>query len=508
MHLFHEICKNFTYIVPAVQASFPDSPPSQGDPLMTTHFRTFCRLSLRHFSTSPTFSSLNLHPSLISALPSLSLTTPTPIQQRAAPPLLTRSSALIAAETGVGKTLAYLLPLVSNLKASDTAPHLLIQPPLNRPRLLILVPTRELAYQTFSVAKSLAHVAKFRVRIAVGGMARGEKRRVREGGVVDVLVTTPGTAGKLRDEGLLFLSRVEAVVLDEADVMMAERTGFMEQVAPVLKTLREGKDRQFVYVAATVSGELRQRLNGMHGRGFTEVRGDRLHKGSMVDHVNTTFVRVSGGEDAKFDKVEEVVEEKIAKGNEGIVLVFCDGQKRREKLAERLTQAVGMEVGLLGGGGEGRVGDWQRFREGVLKIGVCAASYGRGIDHKGIAMVILVDVPMTGEEYLHRVGRVRGKGSAVVLVGERERAVAEAIFLAHVGGEKLVGVNAKRAWKGYVEAGRDRITTRSDVRAAKRRGWARWIDERISRLGTARGEDAGNWSEKGGGKRRVAGVVR
>lgn len=341
----------------------------------------------------------------------------------------------------------------------------------------------------------------------MGGMSRGEKKRAREGGVVDVLVTTPGSVGKLRDEGLLFLSRVDAVVLDEADVMMAERTGFMEQVAPVLKTLREGKDRQFVYVAATVSGELRQRLNGIHGRELMEVRGDRLHKVSMVDRVKTTFVRVRGGEDAKFDKVEEVVEEEAAKGGMGTVLVFCDRQERREKLAERLRQAVGVEVGVLGGGGEGRIGDWERFREGELKIGVCAASYGRGIDHGGISMVILVDVPMTGEEYLHRVGRVRGKGSAVVLVGERERAIAEAFFLAHVGEEKLVGVNAKKAWKGYVEAGRDRIATRSDVRAARRRGWARWIDERLSRLEAARGEYGGNWSGRGG-KRRVLGARR
>lgn len=323
----------------------------------------------------------------------------------------------------------------------------------------------------------------------MGGMGRGEKKRVKGGGIVDVMVTTPGAAGKLREEGLLYLSRIDAVVLDEADVMMAERTGFMKQVAPVLKALREGKDRQFVYVAATVPAELRQRLEGMHRGGLLEVRGDRLHKVRMVDRLRTTFVRVSGGEESKFYKVEEVVEEEVGLGSGGTVLVFCDGQERRENLAERLRQTVGVEVGVLGGGGECRVGDWERFQDGSLKVGVCAASYGRGIDHPGITMVILVDVPFTGGEYLHRVGRIRGKGRVVVLVGEQERAVAEALFLAHVGEEKVVSVDSKKAWKGYVEAGRDRIATRLDVRTAKKRGWARWIDERVSRLGTARGED-------------------
>lgn len=131
--------------------------------------------------------------------------------------------------------------------------------------------------------------------------------------------------------------------------------------------------------------------------------------------------------------------------------------------------------------------NWERFRENEVRVAVCARSFARGIDDEGIRTVVMMDVPFTGGEYLHRVGRIRQEGRVYVLVGAKEERIAEALFLGHVKGEKVAGVDAKAAWKDHINASSDRIEKDWHIRRARKEEHARWVDERSSRVGSFRG---------------------
>lgn len=433
-------------------------------------------------SSPTTFVSLNLHSKVRQALVATGIHTPTQIQTLAIPKVLSGAHTLVAAETGSGKTLAYLAPLLSALKTQDHRNEL-IRPLPSRPSLLVLLPTRHLADQVARIAKSLAHVAKLRVRCYTGGASASSIRRFKDA-PYDVLISTPGGVATLRNRGGVYLSSIRCVVLDEADELLADRAGFGEQLSGLLTSLRS-KDRQHVYVAATVPGDLEQVVRGWHGD-LSMVRGENLHKAGDTGRVAVNFIRVNGGDEAKMDKMVEIVGNAVGR-KDGTVMVFCDDGERREFGVERL---LGRGIGSVHLSGEGsweeREGRWERFREGSV-VGVCSGAFGRGIDDDKISNVVLMDVPMTGGEYIHRVGRIRGKGRVYVLVGRREEARAEALFLGHVNGESISSVRPGAAWKEYKSAGRDRIASDKQVRRARKRGEARWVDERKSAMGEYRG---------------------
>lgn len=468
------------------------------------------------------FASLKMHPSVVSALEAASIIKPTVIQRLAAGPLLARRHTLVAAETGAGKTFAYLAPLLSHLKHSEksstsasSSDSMHVLQPTMRPFVLILVPTRELAAQVLRVAKALSHVVKFRARATMGGPSRSALRRSLMQSPVDVLVGTPGAIASLRAEQLLFLSRVSAIVVDEADVLLATEGGFSEQVQPLISSLARLENRvkggvQFVYAAATVPKPLQMALQARHDRPgepkLAIVRGDRLHKATPAADLKTTFIRVDGGEESKFAKAIEITRTALSrKGGADRILIFCSDRLRRESLCDLLREQTQQIVVHLCGANdrEDRQRDWESFlsdssgNEERTRIAVCAKSFGRGIDHQGIGTVLLVDVPWTGAEYLHRIGRVRGSGKAFVLVGNREQAVAEALFLGHVNGENLASIQPRSAWKGYTTAGKDRIATEGAVKRARRESQARWVDERPHAAGTFRGVGGGGSLREG-----------
>lgn len=458
------------------------------------------------------FASLKMHQAIVSALESVSIIKPTAIQRASSAPLLARRHTLIAAETGAGKTLAYLAPLLSHLKHLEKAQTAnsgetsdSFHQPVNRPSILILVPTRELATQVLRVAKALSHVAKFRARAAIGGPDRSALRRSLKQSPVDILVGTPGAIAALRSEQLIFLSQISSVVIDEADILLATEGGFSGQVQPLISSLarQEAREKgriQFVYSAATLPRQLHAALEARHDRPgqprLVVARGDRLHKATPATELKTTFFRVAGGEEAKFAKAIEITKTILSqKGSADRLLIFCNERERRERLTDILRDQTGERIVHLCGANDRRERqtDWESFQSNSdsdddrARVAVCSKSFGRGIDHLGIGTVLLIDVPWTGAEYLHRVGRVRGSGKAFVLVGNREQAVAEALFLGHVKGENLAAIQPKSAWKGYTTAGKDRIASETSVKLARRSKRAQWIDERPHAIGTVRG---------------------
>lgn len=347
--------------------------------------------------------------------------------------------------------------------------------------------------QVLRVVKALSHVAKFRARAAMGGPNRAALRRTLKDSPVDLLVGTPGAVGKLLDNKLIYLSRVKAVVVDEADALLSEKGGFADQTLPIVDALGRREGVQFVYAGATIPARVQADIKGKHDK-LAVVRGEQLHKATSAANLKTTFIRVAGGEDAKFAKAIEIAEKALLqKGGADRLLIFCDERERREKLVDLLREYTGANIVHLCGRNDyqERQRDWESFLGNTVdgeqaRIAVCAKSFGRGVDHHGIGTVLLVDVPWTGAEYLHRVGRIRGSGKVFVLVGNREEAVAEALFLGHVKGERLVSIQPRSAWKGYTNAGKDRITSEPAVNYAKRKSQAKWIDERPRAVGTAR----------------------
>lgn len=469
---------------------------------------------------SSTFDTLSLHPSVVGALNATGKEAALPIQVAAIPSITSNRHTLIAAETGSGKTLAYLVPIISVLKVRE-ASALPVEKDLNgegfeltsmslRPSVLILQPTRELTDQVFRVAKALSHTAKFRVRAVSGGSKRRQFDKRLLSSITDVLIATPGAVTRLHNSGKLFLSQVNAVVLDEADELLEVQNpkeeennydgcskglrlghNFAAQLRPVLSTLN--RDRvQFIYVAATIPARLERWVRKRHPVGLDIVKGDRLHKATSNARVKTTFIRVdgtTGSEHVKFQKVIELVTSAVTRKDAGKILIFCDGSDRRDAVVERLNRHCIDAVHL---GGEAanpwkRDENWARFRDNELRVAVCARSFARGIDDVNIATVVMMDVPLTGGEYLHRVGRIRKKGRVYVLVCRKEEKIAETLFIAHVKEERLADIDAKTAWEAHLSASQDRIESDFKVRRAQKVRNARWVDERSSKAGTLRG---------------------
>lgn len=469
------------------------------------------------------FTDLSLHPSVVSALAATNKHEPRPIQVSAIPSILSRKHTLIAAETGSGKTLAYLVPLISNLKTDESLSSqsslkhddsFVLAPMALRPSILILQPTRELADQALRIAKSISHVAKFRVRGAFGGSRRRNLDHRISNSPIDLLIATPGSVSRLLESKKLYLSRVNAVVLDEADELLKEQnpsvkerkrekmTGetshahpdryFASQLHPILSAFTR-ENIQFVYAAATVPARFETWLHNRHRSGGIDiVKGERLHKATGDNKIKTTFIRIDGTagvDNGKLHKVVEIVTSAISRPDSGKILIFCDAAERREDVINRLKR-YGISAVHLGGDSIDpwtRDQNWAQFRDNAVRVAVCARSFARGIDDSGIATVLMVDVPLTGGEYLHRVGRIRHAGRVYVLVGPKEEKIAETLFLAHVKGSQIADVNAKKAWEAHLAASQDRIESDPKVRQARKNRSARWVDERASKTGSFRG---------------------
>lgn len=480
------------------------------------------------------WTNLGIHQRVAHALVCAGFKTPTNIQTIAARSILTSSNSkkgstatLIAAETGAGKTFAYIVPLLSQLhtrefdiNARSTGNtdnnNTEMKRVLRRPRVIILTPTRELVAQVrtaaIDITKGLASIRTF-----TGGHLRKIQQKHLGTAPLDILVVTPQSLDKLRKDRSIFLSHVQFVVLDEADVLLKPSGGFDESINSLLKSLgnisyrrtEQGNNNnnnsvatnasnvQHIYVAASVPLSLRSRLS--EGRqDLVVAKTDNLHHGPNPDKVRCEFRRINGTEEDKFKAAVEIVRERMKRDTNGRIMIFCDGHVRRERLTDAIREHLAVPVVHISGGKqvemEARSEAWNAFRdvrhrentdgdaEAATRVAVCAQSYGRGIDHTGVTSVIMIDVPMTGTEYMHRAGRIRGSGSVVTLVGRRERSMATALFIASAKKRRLAGLTAQVARNLYPK-GMPKPLLGEDAKAvalAKKKGHVAWIEPRAS----------------------------
>ncbi|MES5982843.1 DEAD/DEAH box helicase [Cutibacterium acnes] len=333
------------------------------------------------------FSALGVPDEIVAVLAKTGITDPFRIQIAAIPDAIAGRDVLGRASTGSGKTLAFGVPLLSRLSATPRED--------NRPRALILSPTRELAMQIADVLSSLASSMGLSTILIAGGMSYGPQTKAFKRGV-DLVVATPGRLVDLLETGDADLSGVAVTVLDEAD-HMAE-LGFMEAVGSILDAIPA--DGQRLLFSATLDGAVNKLVRRyMHEPVIHEVDPD---KGSVATMTHHAF------QIKPHEKVGLMCE--IA-NRSGHTIVFARTQRGASRMAEQLREAGVMAGALHGGLTQGaRARVLAAFKDGSLPVLVATDVAARGIDVDDVTLVLQVDPPMNFKDYLHRSGRTARAG--------------------------------------------------------------------------------------------------
>ena len=349
------------------------------------------------------FGALGVSSALVQVLNKLGLTEPTPIQVQAIPPALEGRDVLGCAQTGTGKTAAFVIPIIERLADG----------PKGHPRAMILAPTRELAFQIQETVDKFGRVRGIFATTLVGGadmhaQVRGLRQRP------DIIVATPGRLLDHMWQGTVSFAKLQMVVLDEADRMLD--MGFAPQLNQIIEALPE--TRQTLLFSATLPDNLadlaRMSLNdpfkALVSKSATPAEGV-THTVHHTANSNKTSLLLS-----------------ILKETEGSVLVFTRTKHRADRIGETLEK-VGCRVAVLHAGRRlpQRRAALEGFRRGRFEILVATDIAARGLDVDNIQHVINYDLPHVPEDYIHRIGRtarMNAKGWATSFVtGEDNRSL-------------------------------------------------------------------------------------
>jgi len=338
------------------------------------------------------FASLNLAAPLLRALVEKAYTQPSPIQARAIPPLLEGRDLIGCAQTGTGKTAAFALPILQRLAARP-------QPRTpRRPRALVLTPTRELAAQ---IDESIAHYGRhlpLRHAVVFGGVGEQPQIRALAAGV-EIVVATPGRLLDLLEQGHARLDAIEIFVLDEADRMLD--MGFAPDIRRIVAALPAR--RQSMLFSATMPDEIRQIAHRLLSN---PVRVEVAPVGSTVDRVEQRVCHVD-----RRDKHRLLVHT-LARHPDGLALVFSRTKHGANRLADNLGRDGIRATAIHGNKSQGaRLRALEDFRTGRTRVLVATDLAARGIDVKGIALVVNFDIPNEPEAYVHRIGRTARMGA-------------------------------------------------------------------------------------------------
>jgi len=352
-----------------------------------------------------TFDQFEFRDEIRRALADAGYDTPTPIQEKAIPILMEGRDLIGIAETGTGKTLAFLLPFLQSWAPSG-----------DDPSAVVVCPTRELAIQVAGEAERFGRFLDLRVALCYGGTSSYDQKRQLAAGC-DLVVATPGRLLDFVTSAWLSLRKVRALVLDEADRMLD--MGFINDVDAILK--KTPMSRQTMLFSATFPDQIRE----LADRYMLHPETVRMHTGTRVTRkVEHAFYPVNS--DQKLDLLHALMRAE----NPSKCLIFCATREGTAELASLLRRRR-FEVlsisSLLSQGNRERA--LAAFRSGESPILVATDVAARGLDITDIDLVVNYDVPMTGEEYVHRIGRTgraERSGRAATLVTELDgRRVAE-----------------------------------------------------------------------------------
>jgi ATP-dependent RNA helicase RhlE len=346
---------------------------------------------------SITFAELSLAEPLPRARPEKNYTIPSPIQAKAIPFLLQGRDLIGVAQTGTGKTAAFALPILQRL-AENPAPAT-----PKRPRVLVLAPTRELAAQIQQSFSAYGKFMKLSSAVVFGGVSLQPQIRTLARGV-DILIATPGRLQDLERSKHVILDKVEVFVLDEADRMLD--LGFVHEIKRIITKLPP--KRQSLLFSATMPLAIQELASSIvHNPARVEV----TPVSSTAERIEQHVAYVNRGDKAK------LLVHFINKHNEGLVLVFVRMKHMANKLVDQLYKDGVKAEAIHGNKSQAaRERALSNFRAGHSRVLVATDIAARGIDVKGIALVINYDLPEEPESYVHRIGRTARAGKDGVAI--------------------------------------------------------------------------------------------
>jgi ATP-dependent RNA helicase RhlE len=397
--------------------------------LLTASFEVSWKLCVERkerFMNLSNFTELGLSVRLVNVLEKLGITEPTEIQAKAIPPALAGHNLMASAETGSGKTAAFLLPIIERLQRPGRA------------RALVLAPTRELALQIEANAQSYSRAARLRTVAIVGGESLSKQIKALNSGV-DLIIATPGRLNDLIERGAALLATIEVFVLDEADRMLD--MGFLPQVRRIIRQLPV--KRQTLLLTATLTRAV-----------------DQLARELMTNYERVEATRQATTVATLTQKAFPVLAHAktplllalLKQHPEATFLVFTQTRRCADRLAHILTANRHEVVTLHSDRSQSqRNSALLSFRSGRARVLVATDVAARGIDVDDIRFVINYEVPATAEDYIHRVGRTARAGrdgSALTLVSPEEEsmlAVIERTMSFKLERSKLLGFSDGRS---------------------------------------------------------------
>ncbi|MFT6969712.1 MAG: ATP-dependent RNA helicase RhlE [Roseivirga sp.] len=349
------------------------------------------------------FQSLGLSTSLLHAVNKKGYTVPSPIQEKAIPPILARRDVLASAQTGTGKTAGFTLPMLQILSEG--------QQKQRRPiRALVLTPTRELAAQVHENVREYSEFTNLQSTVIFGGVNQNPQvRAIRNG--IDILVATPGRLLDLYNQKMLRLDCVEILVLDEADRMLD--MGFLRDIKKIISYMPV--KRQNLLFSATFSDDIRRLASEFLNNPVMVEATPKNTAAAMVEH-KAYFV----------DKVKKqsFISKLISEGDWSQVLVFTRTKHAANKLTEKLNKSGITSLAIHGNKSQGaRTSALAGFKNGTTRVLVATDIAARGLDIPLLPHVVNYELPNIPEDYVHRIGRTGragASGDAISLVSHDE----------------------------------------------------------------------------------------
>ncbi|MEK7303001.1 MAG: DEAD/DEAH box helicase [Pseudomonadota bacterium] len=353
------------------------------------------------------FEQLGLSTDLLRAISDQGYTKPTPIQEQAIPVILEGNDVMGGAQTGTGKTASFILPMLRRL---ETHANSSMSPAKHPIRALILVPTRELAMQVYVSVKTYGKYLTLRSTVIYGGVSiDAQIDTVRSG--IEILVATPGRLLDHLQQKTLILSKVEILVLDEADRMLD--MGFLPDIKQIIQLLPE--QRQNLMFSATFSEEIKKLASKILRKPVLIEVAKQNSVSELITHVVYPVEPL---------KKKELLIYLIKQQELQQVLVFARTKQGADRLAQQLDRQGISSAAIHGDRNQlQRTQALENFKQGLIRVLVATDVAARGLDIEELTHVINFELPNNPEDYVHRIGRTGRagtKGFAISLVGREE----------------------------------------------------------------------------------------
>ena len=356
------------------------------------------------------FDELNLNRPILNALEDLGYTTPTTIQHKGMPVIMSGRDVVGIAQTGTGKTLAYLLPILRQWEFSKNKVL----------KVLILVPTRELVVQVVESGKSLGKYMSVRIEGVYGGVNMKPQMALLSGGV-DILVATPGRLLDLILNGTVSLKTVKRLVIDEMDEMLG--LGFKYQLTTILNLLPAR--RQNLMFSATITDDVEKLINDYFNG---PLKIEAAPTGTPLDNIRQIGYNLPNF----YTKVNMLALLLNDKADYKKVLVFAATKKLADQLYEQIGEKFPSEIGVIHSNKSqnNRFDTVKKFQTGEYRVLIATDIIARGLDISGVSHVINFDTTEEPENYIHRIGRTGRadmEGVAITFITPKEAEFKQAI---------------------------------------------------------------------------------